>query len=158
MCGRACLCIHLAHLHEWDFSIPPLPKKPSVTRLSFIPPREGQDAITCLQYNERVSFNRVFCTSAHIFPRLKQHAHFNPGSGGVLKFGFGRDVPLWNLKQTHTNTNFLEKVTHSYTNQTNFTPNFEQNQPFYPKFSEMLAQICENFEKSTHSYTKFCIL
>ena len=27
MCGRACHCIHLAHLHEWDFSIPPLPKK-----------------------------------------------------------------------------------------------------------------------------------
>ena len=26
MCGRACHCIHLAHLHEWDFSIPPLPK------------------------------------------------------------------------------------------------------------------------------------
>ena len=25
MCGRACHCIHLAHLHEWDFSIPPLP-------------------------------------------------------------------------------------------------------------------------------------
>ena len=30
MCGRACHCIHLAHLHEWDFSIPPLPY--SVTR------------------------------------------------------------------------------------------------------------------------------
>ena len=26
MCGRACHCIHLAHLHEWDFSIPPLPE------------------------------------------------------------------------------------------------------------------------------------
>ena len=26
MCGRACQCIHLAHLHEWDFSIPQLPK------------------------------------------------------------------------------------------------------------------------------------
>ena len=25
MCGRACHCIHLAHLHEWDFSIPPPP-------------------------------------------------------------------------------------------------------------------------------------
>ena len=25
MCGRACHCIHWAHLHEWDFSIPPLP-------------------------------------------------------------------------------------------------------------------------------------
>ena len=23
---RACHCIHLAHLHEWDFSVPPLPK------------------------------------------------------------------------------------------------------------------------------------
>ena len=35
MCGRACLCIHLAHLHEWDFSIPPLPKSDSSFFFSF---------------------------------------------------------------------------------------------------------------------------
>ena len=33
MCGRACHCIHLAHLHEWDFSIPPLPRKNTSRKL-----------------------------------------------------------------------------------------------------------------------------
>ena len=35
MCGRACHCIHLAHLHEWDFSIPPLPHLVSIHTLTF---------------------------------------------------------------------------------------------------------------------------
>ena len=56
---------------------------------------------------------------------------------------------------------FQEKVTHSYTNRINFVPNIEQNHRFFInfiKFEPILAQTWENFEKSTHSYTEFCIL
>ena len=72
--------------------------------------------------------------------------------GGIIKFGFGRGMPPRNSKvfKTHTNTNFQEKVTHSYTNR----PNFEQNHPIFPKFSWIWA----NFGKLTRAYTKFCIL
>ena len=55
--------------------------------------------------------------------------------GGVLKFGFGRDVPLQNLKVDPYKYQFFKKVTHSYTNLLNFGPNFEHNHPFFPKFS-----------------------
>ena len=56
---------------------------------------------------------------------------------------------------------FQEKVNHSYSNLLKFGQmlskinNFFQN---FLKFEPSLAQSWENFEKSTHSYTKFCIL
>ena len=55
---------------------------------------------------------------------------------GVLKFGFGRDVPLQNLKVDPYKYHFFqEKITHSYTNRPNFGPTFEQIYQFFPKFS-----------------------
>ena len=74
-----------------------------------------------------------------------------PGGGGILKFGFDRDTRLrrciiW--KWSHTNTNFQEKVTHSYTNRLTFGPNFEQNRRNFPKFFLNLAQIWVNIEKN----------
>ena len=44
---------------------------------------------------------------------------------GVLKFGFGRDVPPRNLK---------EKVTYSYTNRPNVWSKFEHSCPKFPNF------------------------
>ena len=81
-------------------------------------------------------------------------------TNGIPKFGFGRDVPPQNLKvDPYIHQMFQEKVTHSYTDR----PNFEQNHQIFPfqkkkKKESILAQIWENFEKSTHSYTKRLIL
>ena len=50
---------------------------------------------------------------------------------GVLKFGFGRDVP-----PRKPNNIFQEKVT-SYINWPNFGPNFEHNYPIFLKFSSI---------------------
>ena len=48
---------------------------------------------------------------------------------GVLKFGFGRDMPPQSEFESRPIQIpiFQEKLTHSYTNWTNFLPNFEQN-------------------------------
>ena len=57
---------------------------------------------------------------------------------------------LW--KYTHTIPIFLEKVAHSYTNQTNFGPNFELNHRFsqnWQKFEPILAKNWLSFEKLT---------
>ena len=47
-----------------------------------------------------------------------------PGEG-VLKFGFGSDVPPQNLKVDPYKTIFQEKVTHSFTNLLNFGRNVD---------------------------------
>ena len=40
---------------------------------------------------------------------------------------------------------FKENVTHSYTNRSNFVPNFEQNQPIFTNFlSQSFRQILKN--------------
>ena len=81
---------------------------------------------------------------------------------GVLKFGFGRDVPPWNLKVDPYKYQFFKKKypihipIGSISGQIlNKITNFFQN---FLKFEPILAQIWPNFEKSTHSYTRFCIL
>ena len=58
--------------------------------------------------------------------------------GGVLKFGFDRDMPPLNWKvNPYKFKVFEEKVTHSYTNQPNFGPRIEQNRVNFQKFSEI---------------------
>ena len=56
---------------------------------------------------------------------------------------------------------FHEKVTHSYTNLLDLGQNFDQNYLIFfsnsLKFQPILTQISEKMEKTTHSYTKFCI-
>ena len=50
MCGRACHCIHLAHLYEWDFSIPPIPffqSPPSLLCLVTLPSRTTKHNCGC---------------------------------------------------------------------------------------------------------------
>ena len=83
-------------------------------------------------------------------------------AGGVLKFGFGRDVPPQNLEVDPYKYQFFKKrVTHTYTNLLNLGPNFKQNLPIFQHFLKVkpiLDQIWENFEKLAHSYTRFCIL
>ena len=87
--------------------------------------------------------------------------NLNIGSGclGGLKFGFGKDVPQQNLKEDPYKYHFFKKKwpTHipicSILGQilskiTQFFLNFL-------KFELILAQIWENCEKSSHSYTKF---
>ena len=80
---------------------------------------------------------------------------------GVLKFGFGRDVPPRNLKVDPYKYQFLKKkwpihisigpiLGQILSNVNQFFQNFL-------KFEQILAQIGEIFEKSTHSCTKFCI-
>ena len=60
--------------------------------------------------------------------------YFNPR--GVLKFGFGRDVPPREFESRPIQIPvFQEKVTHSYTNRLNFGSNFEQKYRLFPKFS-----------------------
>ena len=86
----------------------------------------------------------------------------SPGGGHsslVLVRTCRREIWKWTWIQIPI---FQEKVTHSYTNWLNFGPNFWAKSPdFFKilKFEPILAQIWENFEKkSTHSYTKFCVL
>ena len=54
--------------------------------------------------------------------------------GGALKFGFGRDVPMWNLKVDPYKYQLFKKKWPIHTNQTNFGPNFEQNNPIFTNF------------------------
>ena len=95
--------------------------------------------------------------------------------GEVLEYDSGRDVPLQVMKWHPSIYHFSkEKVTHPYTNHPDFETNFDENYQIFPifvisfkQFAEIctfstkicanLAQILENFEKTTHSYTKFCI-
>ena len=52
---------------------------------------------------------------------------------GYSSFVFCKDVPPQNLKvDSFKIPIFKEKVTHSYTNQLNFGPNFEQNYLIFP--------------------------
>ena len=67
---------------------------------------------------------------------------------GVLKFGFGREVPPRNLKVDPYKYQFVKKkrVTHSYTNRSNFgAPILSKITRFFPKiflkFEPILAQI-----------------
>ena len=65
-----------------------------------------------------------------------------------LKFGFGRDVPLRNLKDDSCKYQFFKKkVTNSYANPTNFAPNFEQNHLIFPKIFLNLSQFWLKFGK-----------
>ena len=61
----------------------------------------------------------------------------------MFKFGFGiKDVLPQNLKvDPYKYQFFQEKVTHSYTNRSNFEANFEQNHTIFPKFSQILAKF-----------------
>ena len=78
------------------------------------------------------------------------------GPWGILKFGFGRDVPPQNLKVDPYKYQFFgpihkpirPKLRQILSKITRFFQNFL-------KFEPILAQIWENLEKSTvHSYTK----
>ena len=84
------------------------------------------------------------------------------GPGGVLKFGFGREVPPRNLKVDPYKYQFFKKKRPIHIpigpifgqiliKITRFFQNFL-------KFEPILTEIWGTFEKSTHSYTKFCIL
>ena len=107
--------------------------------------------VTCTAwYNRPVKFIQANqytkrpCSPFH----CKKKGDTYGGVQEVLKFGFGRDVPPWKMKvDPYQYQFFQEKVTHSNTNLLNLGPNFEP----------IMAQIQENFEKSTHSYTKSCI-
>ena len=84
-------------------------------------------------------------------------------SWGVLKFGFGRDVPPQNLKVDPYKYQFFKKkypihipIGPILDQILNKSTNFFQNS--LTKFEPILAQIWQNFEKSTHSYTRFGIL
>ena len=79
--------------------------------------------------------------------------------GVVLKFGFGRDVLLRKLKVVPYNLQFFKKkwpihipispILHQILSKiTGFFQNFLWFEP-------ILAQIWENYEKLTHSYTNF---
>ena len=56
--------------------------------------------------------------------------------GGVIKFGFCRH-----------SVNFLRKSDHIPLNWTDFLPNFEQNHPIFPKFSQIWATFGTNLGK-----------
>ena len=74
--------------------------------------------------------------------------------GVVLKLGFGR-----NMKVDPYKYQLFKKKWHPFICQSAqfFLRNFEQNHPVFQnflKFEPILAQIWDNFEKSTHSHTK----
>ena len=82
--------------------------------------------------------------------------------GGVLKFGFGRDVPPRKSKVDPYKCQFFKKkwpihipIGPFFGQVLSKITWFFQN---FLKFEPILAQIWGTFEKSTHSYTKFCIL
>ena len=83
-------------------------------------------------------------------------------SGVTQAFCFSMYKPLVIWKWSQAYFMFPEKVNHLYTNQPNFGPSCKQKSPDFSKnvlnCEHILAQIWENFEASTHSYTKFCIL
>ena len=67
------------------------------------------------------------------------NGHLTSQPGGVLKFGFGREVPPRNLKvDPYKNQFFKKKVTQSYTNRPTYGPSFEPNRPIFPNFGKIL--------------------
>ena len=102
------------------------------------------------------TLNMTFLVKKSLNDRFKQ-----PWSGGTQVW-FDRDVPLWNLKVDPYKYPFLQEKSDPCIYQLmQFGQNFGQNHPIFPKFLKFepnLAQIWENLEKLTHSYTKFCVL
>ena len=105
-----------------------------------------------------------------------QHWARQPSSGGICNSSLvlvGTSRWEFETGPKHIPT-FQEKVTHSYTNRELNRPDFGQNfdkvtsLPLFflfivfcfsnfLRFKPILAQTSEKIEKSTHSYTKFCI-
>ena len=85
MCGRACHCIHLAHLHEWDFSIPPLPRYSGTTCATGIPYSWFYFSILdklMLSYNEQNFIGKLlqnggFSSSCLTFPTQNENWYFS---------------------------------------------------------------------------------
>ena len=63
---------------------------------------------------------------------------------------------IW--KKPHTNTNFSRKSDPFIYQSNQFCAKYWAKSPDFSFFFPILAQIWENFEKSTYSYNEFCIL
>ena len=81
-------------------------------------------------------------------------------SRGVLKFGFGRDVPPGKLKVHPYKYQFFKKTWPIHIPICSILGQiFEEKLPDFSKnfleIQQILAEIWKNFEKSMHLYTKF---
>ena len=122
MCGRACHCIHLAHLHEWDFSIPPLPKH----ALWIV---YGRTPLKILFYHE----------GAH-------HKWLPPPGGGAVPFWRWRvckvqKTPFFSIAVTHGPHIFYSCMS-SHPKTHIFAFNLSHNAPWFEKLAFEKKILC----------------